>query len=96
VTIFHSGETSTGLYPDIEELLGDRDGGLELLAGRRFDAVVDTSGFVPLIVRASAKLLAGSGHYAFVSTECLCGRQPRPALRGRSARHDGRADRRRS
>jgi len=68
VTIFHRGETNPGLYPEVEELFGDRDGGLEPLAGRRFHAVVDTSGFKPGLVRASADLLAGSGHYAFVST----------------------------
>jgi 2'-hydroxyisoflavone reductase len=68
VTIFHRGETNPGLYPEVEELFGDRDGALEQLAGRRFDAVVDTSGFKPRVVRASAELLAESGHYAFVST----------------------------
>jgi len=68
VTIFHRGQTNLGLYPDVEELLGDRDGGLKPLAGRRFDAVVDTSGMVPRVVRASAELLSDSTHYAFVST----------------------------
>jgi nucleoside-diphosphate-sugar epimerase len=68
VTIFHRGETNPGLFPEVEELLGDRDGDLAPLAGRRFDAVVDTSGYVPRVVRASAELLADSRHYAFVST----------------------------
>lgn len=68
VTIFHRGQTNPGLYPDAEELFGDRDGGLAPLAARRFDAVVDTSGFVPRVVRASAELLADSGQYGFVST----------------------------
>ena len=68
VTIFHRGRTNLGLYPDVEELLGDRDGGLELLDGRQFDSVVDTSGMVPGVVRASAELLSDSAHYAFVST----------------------------
>jgi 2'-hydroxyisoflavone reductase len=68
VTIFHRGQTNRGLYPDVEELLGDRSDDLELLAGRRFDAVVDTSGMVPGVVRASAELLSDSAHYAFVST----------------------------
>jgi 2'-hydroxyisoflavone reductase len=68
VTIFHRGETNPGLYADVEELLGDREGGLEPLAGRRFDAVIDTSGMTPRVVGASAELLAEAGHYAFVST----------------------------
>jgi 2'-hydroxyisoflavone reductase len=37
--------------------------------GRRWDAVVDTCGFVPRVVRASAELLSESvDHYTFVST----------------------------
>jgi 2'-hydroxyisoflavone reductase len=68
VTIFHRGETNPGLFDEVEELLGDREGRLEPLAGRRFDAVIDTSGMKPRAVRASAELLADAGHYAFVST----------------------------
>jgi 2'-hydroxyisoflavone reductase len=43
--------------------------GLASLEGRKWDAVVDTSGYVPRIVRASAELLAPSvRHYIFIST----------------------------
>jgi 2'-hydroxyisoflavone reductase len=68
VTLFNRGRTNPDLFPGVERLAGDRDGGLELLAGRRWDAVVDTSGYVPRVVRQSAELLSGSGFYAFVST----------------------------
>lgn len=69
VTLFNRGKTHPGLFPGVEKLHGDRDGHLEALAGRRWDAVVDPSGYVPRIVRASAELLAPSvGHYVFVST----------------------------
>lgn len=68
VAIFHRGETNPGLYSDVEEMLGDRAGGLEPLAGRRFDSVIDTSGMVPSVVRASADVLSDSAQYAFVST----------------------------
>src|SRR5262245_754342 len=68
VTIFHRGQTNPGLSPGVEELLGDREGSLEPAAGRRFDAVIDTSGMTPRVVGASAELLADAGHYAFVST----------------------------
>jgi 2'-hydroxyisoflavone reductase len=69
VTLFHRGETNPGLFADAEELLGDRDGGLAALEGRRWDAVVDTCGYVPRVVRASATTLACSaGHYTFVSS----------------------------
>src|SRR5215831_18888238 len=68
VTIFHRGQTNPGLYAEVEEVLGNREGGLEPLAGRSFDAVIDTSGMTPRVVGASAQLLAGAGCYAFVST----------------------------
>jgi 2'-hydroxyisoflavone reductase len=69
VTLFNRGETNPDLFPEAEKLRGDRDGGLAPLEGRTWDAVVDTSGYFPRIVRASAGLLAPSvEHYAFVST----------------------------
>jgi 2'-hydroxyisoflavone reductase len=72
VTLFNRGKTRPGLFPDVEKLHGDRDGNLEALVGRRWDAVVDTSGFVPHSVRALAELLAPSvGHYVFISTISL-------------------------
>ncbi|MES1244812.1 MAG: NAD-dependent epimerase/dehydratase family protein [Acidobacteriota bacterium] len=67
VTLFHRGRTEVGLFPDAEEILGDRDGGLGLLRGRSWDAVVDTSGFVPRVVRQSVEAL-DAGLYAFIST----------------------------
>jgi len=69
LTLFNRGKTNPKLFPDLEKLHGDRDGHLEALVGRTWDAVVDTSGYVPRIVKASADLLAPSvGHYVFVST----------------------------
>ena len=52
----------------MEKLRGDRAGDLAPLEGRRWDAVVDTSGYVPSVVRASAELLRDTGLYAFVSS----------------------------
>lgn len=69
VTIFHRGITSPGLFPDVEELLGDRDGGLDALRDRNWKAVVDTCGYVPRVVRGSAEALDRSArHYTFVSS----------------------------
>jgi 2'-hydroxyisoflavone reductase len=69
VTLFHRGRNARGLFPQATELLGDRDGGLAPLAQGEWDAAIDTSGFVPRIVRASAELLADRvGHYTFVSS----------------------------
>lgn len=69
VTMFNRGLSDASDYPDVERLIGDRDGGLGALAGRAWDTVIDTSGYVPRIVGQSARLLADSvGHYVFVSS----------------------------
>jgi 2'-hydroxyisoflavone reductase len=68
VTLFNRGR-HPGVFPDLEQLHGDRDGGLDPLRGRTWDAAVDTSGYVPRVVRAGADFLAGAvGHYTFISS----------------------------
>jgi 2'-hydroxyisoflavone reductase len=69
VTLFHRGRTGARLFPDLEHVLGDRDGGLDRLDGRRWDAVFDTCGFVPRVVGDAVRRLADrAGHWTFVST----------------------------
>ncbi len=69
VTLFHRGKTNPDLFPQIERIIGDRDGGLSVLSGRRWDVAVDTCGYVPRIVKSSAEFLADSvEHYVFIST----------------------------
>jgi 2'-hydroxyisoflavone reductase len=69
VTIFSRGVTNPELYPEVEHLTGDRDGKLDALHGRTWDGVVDTSGYVPRVVRQSAEQLRdGVGRYVFVSS----------------------------
>ena len=69
VTLFNRGTTGADLYPELQRITGDRDGGLDGLRGGEWDAVVDTSGYVPRIVGAGAELLAASvPHYVFVSS----------------------------
>jgi 2'-hydroxyisoflavone reductase len=69
VTLFTRGKHNPAIFPTAERITGDRGTDLRLLEGRRWDAVIDTSGYLPEVVRASAKLLAGSvGHYTFVSS----------------------------
>jgi 2'-hydroxyisoflavone reductase len=69
VTLFNRGKTNPHLFPDLEKLRGDRDGDLSALEGRKWDAVIDTSGYVPRIVGMSAQLLADSvEQYIFIST----------------------------
>lgn len=79
LTLFNRGKTNPGLFPDIEKLHGDRDGDLKSLEGRKWDAVVDTSGFVPRIVSMSASLLAPSvKQYVFISTISVFAQSIRP------------------
>lgn len=69
VTLFHRGLSGPGLFPSAEHLNGDRDGGLGVLEGGSWDAVLDTSGYLPRLVAGSAQVLAArSPHYTFVSS----------------------------
>ena len=69
VTLFNRGRTNASLFPGVETLIGDRDGQLDALRGKSWDAVIDNSGYVPRHVRDSAQLLQDSvGRYLFTST----------------------------
>ena len=69
VTLFNRGQHNPDLFPETEKLRGDRDGDLSALRNRHWEAVIDTSGYVPRIVRDSAELLADRvAHYTFIST----------------------------
>jgi 2'-hydroxyisoflavone reductase len=69
LTLFNRGRSAPTLFSDVEQLRGDRDGDMSALTGRSWDAVIDTCGFVPRVVRDSAQLLAGAvDHYTFVSS----------------------------
>jgi 2'-hydroxyisoflavone reductase len=69
VTLFNRGLSGPDLFPEVETIKGDREGDLSALRGRRWDAVIDTCGYVPRVVRASAGLLADAvDHYTFVSS----------------------------
>jgi 2'-hydroxyisoflavone reductase len=69
LTLFHRGRHGAELFPQVERLHGDRNGDLSELAGRTWDAVIDTCGYIPRHVRTAAERLAPSvGHYTFIST----------------------------
>lgn len=71
LTLFTRGLTNPDLFPDVERITGDRDveGGLDALAGRDWDAAIDTSGRRPLKVGAAATALSQSvDRYVFVSS----------------------------
>ena len=69
ITLFNRGQTNPGIFQEVENLVGDRDGGLSVLAGRRWDAVIDPSGYVPRLVRDSTEFLVeATDHYTFISS----------------------------
>lgn len=69
VTLFNRGTQNSPLFSTVELLQGNRDGDLKALEGRRWDAIIDTSGYLPRVVEASSKILAeATDHYTFIST----------------------------
>jgi len=72
VTLFNRGRTYPAAFAGramIETIHGDRDGGLAALGTGTWDAVVDTSGYLPRVVGDAARRLAGrTERYLFIST----------------------------
>lgn len=71
VTLFNRG-SQAGLFPEVEQLIGDRgssrnddkvldirhgDSNLSALEGRNWDAVIDTSAYIPRVVNEVAEIL---------------------------------------
>ncbi len=72
ITLFNRGRSNTHLFPAAEKLVGDRNGNLTALEGRRWDAVIDNSGYTPDQVEATVDLLKDSvGQYLFTSTRAV-------------------------
>ena len=85
VTVFTRGRLPVPWGTRVTALAGDRDPrvgtGLAALAEGTWDAVVDTSGYVPRIVGASAELLAPRvGRYLFVSSVSVYADSSRPGI----------------
>ena len=69
VTIFTRGRRQADLPNDVVRLTGDRNGHLEALVGKKWDAVIDDSATNPDYVRQSTQLLKdGAGRYLFTSS----------------------------
>jgi 2'-hydroxyisoflavone reductase len=73
VTLFGRGRTGTGLFPGVARLIGDRDtGDYAALGTGRWDAVVDTSGYVPRHVGQAMDALGDrAGRYLFISSHAV-------------------------
>ncbi len=76
VTLFNRGRSHPELFacppplgPAVERLIGDRNADLAALLGRKWDAVIDTCGYLPATVRRSAEALREAvGLYVFISS----------------------------
>jgi 2'-hydroxyisoflavone reductase len=72
ITLFNRGRTNTHLFPEVEKLVGDRNDDLSALEGRRWDAVIDNSGYTPQQVRLSVDVLRDNcDQYLFTSTRSV-------------------------
>lgn len=69
VTFFNRGLHFPDDFPEIEKIRGDRATDLHLLKGRSWDVVIDTCGYFPRIVGASAQFFADKAtRYVFISS----------------------------
>ena len=69
VTLFNRAQSSQAVFAGVETIKGDRETDLHQLAGRNWDAVIDTCGYFPRHVKLSAEALSKTAnHYTFVST----------------------------
>ena len=83
ITLFNRGQSNADLYPNVENLVGDRTVAEDLAVfdGRKWDVVVDTCGYVPRIVRMSAEKLANAvDRYLFISTISVYEPMPQPNM----------------
>lgn len=68
VTLFNRGNNAD-IFPNVEQLVGDRNSDLSALEGRNWDAVIDTCGYFPRQLRMTTDLLKGKvEHYTFISS----------------------------
>lgn len=81
VTLFNRGQHNPDLFPDVAKVRGDRTVSLDALADGRWDAVIDTSGYVPRVVRLAATTLADRvDHYTFISSLSVYADPSRPGV----------------
>lgn len=86
LTLFNRGKTNPGRFKDsryesIEQLQGDRKSDLSALNGKTWDAVLDTSAYLPADVTRSASLLEKAvRQYLIVSTISVYAKMDKPGL----------------
>ncbi|MGN7942112.1 SDR family oxidoreductase [Virgibacillus sp. 6R] len=68
VTLFNRG-TNKEIFPEVEHLIGDRDGDLSLLKNRKWDVAIDTCGFAPHQIKKAAAVLGDNiEYYTYISS----------------------------
>ncbi len=82
VTVFNRGKTHPGELPrEAEQLIGDRNGQLDALKGRKWDVVVDIPTTLPVWVRDAAQVLQGNvDRYVFISTISVYSDNSKPGM----------------
>jgi 2'-hydroxyisoflavone reductase len=82
VTVFNRGQSHPGILPpEVEQLIGDRNGQLEALKGRKWDVVIDNPTTLPVWVRDAAQILKGNvERYVFISTISVYSDKSQPGL----------------
>jgi 2'-hydroxyisoflavone reductase len=69
VTHFNRGKRASEGVQGVETLIGDRKGQLDALRGRKWDVVIDDTGYIPKYVKMSAELLAPNvGYCLYISS----------------------------
>ncbi|CAN5157332.1 SDR family oxidoreductase [soil metagenome] len=81
VTLFNRGRTDTTLFSNVERIIGDRSVSLDNLKGRSWDVIIDTSGYLPSVVRKSCEALKSSCElYVFISTGSVYKDKSKPGI----------------
>lgn len=69
VVLFNRGKTNPERFSNLRTIVGDRDGGLDVLGDEKWDAVIDTCGYTPGIVQQSVDYFKDkTDRYLFIST----------------------------
>src|ERR1700712_260796 len=81
VTLFNRGRTESSLFSNVEKIVGDRSESLDNLDGRSWDVVIDTSGYLPRVVRKSCEALKSKCElYVFISTGSVYKDKSKPGI----------------
>src|SRR6266850_1419498 len=82
VTVFNRGKTHPGELPKgAEQLIGDRNGNLDALKGRKWDVCIDNPTTLPVWVRDAAQILKGNiDRYVFISTISVFSDNSKPGM----------------